>query len=332
MLRKLILTFVIILVSINSNAAWQKPIFIKPVIVCSAELFDKFNVAGLLRNEKNHDYYANVAGTVDFISPQQGQKITKSNLIISIDSALAETVHSKAQAALHLANISYARDQALFAKKVISFDTLDKSKLALEQAKFELATAMNTYNNMIITAPFDGEIGVSKLRVGDHVNVGDYLFSIVAGQAQTIILELPESLRKAVHTNTEVKITDSLGNVATSNVSSISQYLSENGTVRIQVNLNDKPQFTHGSYVQAELTINKHRGLAVPSPAVLQNENGDFVYQIGDNNLIKQVYVKLGTRTNNLIEIISDNLNEGDQIVLEGLTKVQDGVTVKILD
>ena len=69
-----------------------------------------------------------------------------------------------------------------------------------------------------------------------------------------------------------------------------------------------------------ELNINKHRGLAVPSPAVLQNDNGNFVYQIGDNNLIKQVYIKLGTRTNNLIEIISDNLNEGDQIVLEGLT------------
>ena len=332
MLHKLILVLVMMLFSININADWQKPIFIKPVMVCSAELFDKFNVAGLLRNDKNHDYYANVAGIVDFISQQQGQTIAKGDLIIGIDRALAETIRSKAQAALHLANVSYIRDQALFTKKVISFDTLDKSKLALEQAKYELAQAINTYNNMVITAPFDGEIGVSKLRMGDHVNVGDYLFSIVAGQAKTIILELPESLRKAVHTNTEVKITDSFGNVATSNVSSISQYLSENGTVRIQVNLDDKPQFTHGSYVQAELTVNKHQGLAVPSLAVLQNENGNFVYQISDNNLIKQVYVKLGTRTNNLIEIISDNLNEGDQIVLEGLTKVQDGVTVKILD
>jgi hypothetical protein len=44
------------------------------------------------------------------------------------------------------------------------------------------------------------------------------------------------------------------------------------------------------------------------------------------------ILIKIKISINNLIEIISDNLNEGDQIVLEGLTKVQDGVTVKILD
>ena len=121
-----ILVFVIMLFSIKINGAWQKPIFTKPVMVCSEELFDKFNVAGLLRNEKNHDYYANVAGTVDFISQQQRQKISKVDLIIGIDRALAETIRNKAQ---HLVYHTYVIRLYL----PISFDTWKNQNLRLSK-------------------------------------------------------------------------------------------------------------------------------------------------------------------------------------------------------
>ena len=49
---------------------------------------------------------------------------------------------------------------SLFPKKIISKEVSDKSKVALEIARADLANANNTYNNMIITAPFDGYVGV----------------------------------------------------------------------------------------------------------------------------------------------------------------------------
>lgn len=333
MLRKLMP--VLIAVSISSNAAAssvrQKSVSIRAAIVDSYELFDKFQTIGLCKNDQSRDYYANVAGSVDFISPQQGQNVVHGDLIIAINKALAETIRNKSSAALRLAEVAYERDKVLFAKKVISEETLETSRTELANAKYELAQAVNTYNDMVITAPFDGNIGVARVKIGDHVNIGDYLFSIVSASSKNIILELPESIYKAIHDEIDVRITDSNSNVANTKIAAITSYLSDNGTIRVKVNI-DNQNFIHGSYVQAELFINKHYGLAIPEQAVLRNENGDFIYKIDDNNLIKQLYIQLGTRTNNLIEITSNNLKEGDKIVLEGLTKVQDDTVVNILN
>ncbi|MFV9856249.1 MAG: efflux RND transporter periplasmic adaptor subunit, partial [Rickettsia aeschlimannii] len=42
--------------------------------------------------------------------------------------------------------------------------------------------------------------------------------------------------------------------------------------------------------------------------------------------------VKIGTRTEGLIEIISDDIKAGDLVVTEGMTKIGDGSKVKILE
>ena len=68
----------------------------------------------------------------------------------------------------------------------------------------------------------------------------------------------------------------------------------------------------------------------LPEKAVLKNNQGDFVYAITPENKVKQIFVTLGVRANNMIELLSNELKEGDLIVLDGLTKVYDGAEVVI--
>jgi len=63
---------------------------------------------------------------------------------------------------------------------------------------------------------------------------------------------------------------------------------------------------------------------------VLKNNQGDFIYVITPENKTKKTFVTLGIRTNNMIELLSDDLKEGDLIVLDGLTKVYDGSEIII--
>ena len=86
----------------------------------------------------------------------------------------------------------------------------------------------------------------------------------------------------------------------------------------------------HGAFVETDIIFNKHQALALPEKAVLKNNQGDFVYVITSENKVKQVFVTLGVRTNNMIELLSDELKEGDMIVLDGLTKVYDGAEVVV--
>ena len=53
-----------------------------------------------------------------------------------------------------------------------------------------------------------------------------------------------------------------------------------------------------------------------------------FIYKIIENNMIKKTEVETGIRNSGNLEVLS-GLNEGDQIIAEGLTKVRPGMKVK---
>ncbi|KJW02564.1 hlyD secretion family protein [Rickettsia endosymbiont of Ixodes pacificus] len=87
----------------------------------------------------------------------------------------------------------------------------------------------------------------------------------------------------------------------------------------------------HNSFVDVMLILNPHKNLTVPESCIQRNNQGNFIYKI-DSDTVKQLYVKIGTRTEGLIEITSDDIKEGDLVVTEGMTKISDGSKVKILE
>lgn len=282
----------------------------------------------------SRDYYANVSGRLDLVSTSQGGKIHQCDVLLIIDQDLAMSIKSQAEVSLRKSMASYSRDKELFAKKYISSDVLEKSNSELEETKLAFAKAMNSYNDMVLIAPFDGYIGIIKSKIGDKVKQGDYLFSIIAqnSTANNILMELPEGLYSQVSESTNLVITDNKGGLINGKIAEISQYVSDNGAISAKVIIDSNSNIVHGSYVNIDLILNKHRNLAVPNQSVQSNNKGEyFVYKLNDNK-VQQLYVKLGTSLNGLTEIISSEIKEGDMVVLEGITKIYDGSVVKLLD
>ncbi|MFY9590280.1 efflux RND transporter periplasmic adaptor subunit [Rickettsia endosymbiont of Halotydeus destructor] len=310
----------------------------------TAELFDVFNVVGQCKNDNSRDYYANVAGKLEIVSSNQGDKVNKGEVLFIIDRNIAETAKTNAEALLNTKRDEYIRNKTLAAKNFISSQDLERSKSDFENARFNYSKAVKTYNDMLITAPFDGKIGVIKSKPGDDIKQGDYLFSIVEGDGtQSIFVELPESLYGKVSNNTEVIITDNKNDIAASDqiansngeikgkISSVSGYLSDNGTMDAKIILPANSKMMHNSYVNVTLIINPHKNFAVPEQCVQRNNQGNFIYKI-DNNIVKQLYVEIGSRANGLIEITSKDIQAGDLVVAEGMTKIDDGTEVTLLE
>ena len=185
---------------------------------------------------------------------------------------------------------------------------------------------------MIITAPFDGYVGVVHARTGDDIKMGDYLFSLIANGNKTIFVELPETLFGKIDKNSEIFALDTDNKKARGSVLAVSNYLNDNGTITAKLAFPYETKIMHGSYVETQIIFNKHRALALPEKTILKNNKGNFLYAISEENKIKQIYVKTGTRTGNMIEVISDDLKEDDLVVLEGLTKVYEGIQVQIIE
>lgn len=322
-----------LLVVTEIAVAAPEKILVKSVTIQKLELFDQFNAIGQCKNAQSRSYYLNSPGRVDQLSACQGDEVKTGEVIIAINQEIAIAAKAKAHAAFKVAELSHLRVKSLFDQKISSSEALEQSKLNLATAKQSLAEAVKVYDDLIITAPFDGVIGVVKARLGDQLQAGYYLFSIIAKGPKNIFLELPESLHNLVASGTKAIITDTNGHYSRGNVLAVSPYLSDGGMISISIAVDDHNLFMHGSYVNVGLIINQHLGLVVPEQAILKNDQGNFVYQILANNLVKQVYIQQGTRQNNLIEIKpGSNLNEGDVIVLEGLTKVREGSVIELIN
>jgi RND family efflux transporter MFP subunit len=333
MFSKFVVISFVFLISIGSNAdSSATKIAIKSGKVTKLEVFDKFNVIGQCKHEQSHAYHANVSGIIESVVLAQGNKVKKGDLIIAIDKNLAESTYSSAKASLKSAESTYSRDKILFEKKHLSKESLEKSEVNFAKSKHEFEQASKLYSNMLIRAPFDGEIGVIRVKSGDKVKEGDYLFSIIAVGNKNVFFAIPEIFHDKIDKNTEILMLDRKGNKLNASVDSISNYISDHGTVDIKVTIHDPNDVIHGSYINAELIINKHFGLVIPELSVLKNDNGNFIYKIEENNILKQIYIKLGSRLGESIELISNEIKEGDLVVTEGLTKVYEGAHIVILD
>ncbi len=332
--KTIIIFLCICITSCYAIAEEQESIGVKATKVQMADLYNVFSVIGQCKSGMSRDYYANVSGRLDLVSTSQGGKIHQGDVLLIIDQDLAVSIKSQAEVSLRKTMASYNRDKELFAKKYISSDVLEKSNSELEEARLAFAKAMNSYNDMVLIAPFDGYIGIIKSKIGDKIKQGNYLFSIIAQNSTTnnILMELPEGLYNQVSESTNLVITDNKGGLINGKIAEISQYVSDNGTISAKVIIDSNSNIVHGSYVNIDLILNKHRNLAVPNQLVQSNNKGEyFVYKVNDNK-VQQLYVKLGTSLNGLTEIISSEIKEGDMVVLEGITKIYDGSVVKLLD
>ena len=86
-----------------------------------------------------------------------------------------------------------------------------------------------------------------------------------------------------------------------------------------------------GQYVPVRLTIGAiPDAVVVPTAAVVETQEGDFLYVIGQDDKVEYRQVKLGYTHDNL-RVVEEGLKEGEKIVLQGLQKVKGGMTVKVV-
>jgi RND family efflux transporter MFP subunit len=314
--------------------ASEKEILVRTVPLQEYEMFEQMILPGLCKSTMSREYKSALDGNVDFVSSKEGGVVQKGELILAIDRESSEADLKRAEASYESAKNTYERDKKLFAQKLVSDAVLDESKATYAEAKHQLSKASSFYSKNVIFAPFTGNLSIIKFRVGEPVKSGDYLFTLVSEDCREIRSEVPESLYKYINLVSEVPITDSEGKEFKAKIQAISPILSKKGTIGINLVLEPgSAQLLHDSYVKAAIQYDKRKALALPEICVMRNERGNFIYKIVTEDSItsvKQIYVKTGIRMNNMIEILSEDVKLGDQVVLSGLTKIQNGSIVSI--
>lgn len=87
-----------------------------------------------------------------------------------------------------------------------------------------------------------------------------------------------------------------------------------------------------GMFARVFIEMQNEQALVVPAMSVMQQEgtNNRYIY-VNDNGIARKVNVTLGKRFDDRVEIISEELNEGQELIVSGQANLMEGARLKVV-
>ncbi|WP_430442339.1 efflux RND transporter periplasmic adaptor subunit [Shinella sp.] len=279
---------------------------------------------------------------------ENGIEVKAGELLASIDkvpsqnnvlTARAELVTT--QSALEFARLTAERNRELFSKNVISRAQLQEAEANLQtaQARFAgattaLSTAEETLTYTEVKAPRDGIVSAVGANIGQIVQAGQQVVTIISNQDRDAVFDVPERLLNDGAGTTEVKVS-LISNPAATATGTIREVTPSadpvTRTFRVKVSLDDKGQrMPFGAAVLGTIVLSPKELVELPASA-LTNKNGATAVFVFDKASSKLAYrtVQIDRYDDQNI-YVAFGLNTGDIVATAGVSKLRDGEVVKL--
>ncbi len=207
--------------------------------------------------------------------------------------------------------------------KIRKDDVLGELNLKNKVKKGDLILNLESGN---IIAPFDGVLGYTGLT--EDIFVSDNIFIITLDDNSTIFsdIKIPESFAQFIKKGlpVEARVSSYKDRVFNGEIDFISSRINADTRSllsRIKIN-NQNLELLSGSLLEITVKFNLRDSLGVPDTSIMMEGEKSYIYVVSDENITNKTEIEIGLRGEGRVEILS-GVNEGDQIVAEGLKKVR---------
>ncbi len=307
-----------------------------PVVVQSVnkQLFKHYIQAnGLLEAVQSANISPEVPAQIKKIHVEEGQRVSKGQLLVSLNSSTLSNAIREIEANLELAKDVYTKQKSLWDQNIgseIEYLQAKTNKDALESALKTQKAQLELYN---IKAPFNGIVDNVISKEGELSAPGAIILQLVNLKRMKINAEVSEAFIPSVSKGDTVELTFSTypDLVVKAPVSRTGNIIHpQNRTFNVQVVLNNIDEVLKPN-MMASIKINDYKvdnALVVPSAIIKNDITGRFLF-IEKYNEAKKVYVESG-RSYQDETVILKGLNEGDKVIVEGYNTVSNGSLVEL--
>ncbi len=302
-----------------------------------------------------------ISGTIDRILVNEGQLVSKGQLLLQISELPFKAQLNNAKAALQAAQSAVLNAQLevdkltpLVQSKVVSDFQLKTAKTTyqialanVEQAKANVNSAQINLGYTQIKAPSSGYIGRLPKKQGSLVAPSD-------PEALTQLSDVNQvyayfSLAETDFINFNAKYEGNSVADRIKHLPAVSLVLADQsvypvkgkidmingqfdkttGSITLRaVFANSKGLLRSGNTGKIRLGLSHDNTMLIPQSATVEMQDKIFVFAVGKDNKVNKVAIAIDGKsgTNYLIK---DGLKSGDQIVLSGLDKLQDGQLIQ---
>jgi RND family efflux transporter MFP subunit len=330
-----------------------RPVRYEKVIMFGGEQNRTFSGVSKSGIETNLSF--KVGGTLRRLNAKVGDQVRAGQLLASLDATDYDLQLDQTRAALIQAQVqmesarsTYERISKLYETGSISVNDYEQAKTAFESTnagvsstrkRVQLAEQRVIYTRLY--APISGRVAKINAEINENIMAGYSIITLTSGSDIEVTVGMPESFIAMVQEGSSVHVAFSSfpDEVFNGIVSEVSYTVgSSSTTYPVTIKL-ENPSENIRPGMTSNVTFNLSSGtekesILVPTVAVGEENDQNFVYVLnllqGDTATVHKRIVTVGELTGDGFEI-TEGLEDGELVVTAGISKLSEGMTVKML-
>lgn len=319
----------------NEGAGEEKAKSVKVVTLAEEEVAREIDYPANLVAYEEVYLAPSTPGRIIRVVPEIGDRVGRGQLVVQMDPTQLNN------SVLQLASLE--KDMARF-DTLIQYGGVSKQQYDQIKTQYDVTKANVDLlkTNVNLTAPFSGVVTAKYFENGElysgapNTQVGKAAIIVVQQIAPIkAVISISEKYYPVVKKGMKVNVKSDIypEKVFEGKISLVHPTINTaTKTFNVEIEVANREELLRpGMYASVNMEFAKEKALVVPAVAVLQQRGTDNRYVfIYDNGTARRVNVIIGKRFDDKIEIISDQIILGDQLITAGHSNLVDGAKVEI--
>ena len=340
---------VILIATLDTAAAQSAAAPVTVTEVGIAPIGRELALTGTVTSPRSSRVSSEIAGRVDRMLVEAGDRLAAGDLILVLDPEIEETARARARAAVSLAEeeLADARRRLAEAEPLAADNTLPETELknrasevrrreaSLDLARAELRRQEVLLARHRVVAPFAGVVARKLTEVGEWVDPGTAVAELVATDGLRVDFQAPQEVFPSVGPDSRIRVEPGStpgewfdGRIVTA--VPVSDPQARTFLLRVTVDgANDR--IAPGMSANGRLAVGAGReGVVLPRDALLRYPDGRIVaWTVGPDDTVSERVVETGLGFDGLVEI-TRGLEPGERVVVRGNELLREGQSVTV--
>ncbi len=268
------------------------------------------------------------------INFDEGQWVESGQVLAELENVEPMADYAASRATVVETEAQFKRLQQLYKTQAVSESQLQQLEAQREAARAALAAAEARLEDTVIRAPFAGWLGLRRVSVGSVVTPGTVITTLDDTGSIKLDFDVPEVFLSRLERGLDVIARsaawpdiDFLGQVTS--VDSRVDPVTRTVIVRSKIP-NPEGRLRAGMFLTVTLLREVTDALLVPEAALVPDRSQQYVFVVGEGELVERRLVETGRRRPGQVEI-TNGLSVGERIIVQGTQKARDGLPVRVI-
>ena len=304
--------------------------------VQSKKFIHEIRIQGNVETDKDVLLTAEMGGLITSIKVKEGQKVSKGQVIATIDASVLSSNVQELKTSLEYAEYMLGKQEELQKRGVGSEFDLETAKNQVNSLKSKMNSLNTQRGKATIRAPFSGIIDNVFARKGQMAGPQSPVVRLVNNKTVDIVASLSEKHIANVRVGTPIVVSfpNYMDTAIYLQITNVGNYIEPtNRTFRIMSTIKNNSFLLPNMLAEVAITdFEVENGLVIPSKSILKDrDNKDFVFvakKSEGNYKITKVNVIVIKKYNGE-SLIKEGLKENQLVVVEGARGVAEGDVVR---